>query len=124
VGFGSGNTFVGLKDTPNGYEGLAGKLAKVKAAEDGLELALFMVHGVEQVTGSLWVDTGLGVQPANAFVCFWDDPSLDAMWCNMKYGGTPGEIVIKVWKPTGYRDCTPILSTTPTWVRWFAIVPD
>ena len=45
MGFGAAGgaaTFVELKDTPETYSGQAGKLAKVKAAEDGLELTLLL----------------------------------------------------------------------------------
>ncbi len=44
MGFGAGGaaTFVELKDTPETYSGQSGKLAKVKATEDGIELALLL----------------------------------------------------------------------------------
>ncbi len=44
MGFGAGGaaTFVGLKDTPETYSGQSGKLAKVKATEDGLDLDLLL----------------------------------------------------------------------------------
>jgi len=44
MGFGAGGaaTFVELKDTPETYVGQSGKLAKVKATEDGIELNLLL----------------------------------------------------------------------------------
>ncbi len=44
MGFGAGGaaTFIELKDTPETYSEQSGKLAKVKAAEDGIELALLL----------------------------------------------------------------------------------
>ena len=44
MGFGAGGaaTFVELKDTPETYSGQKGKLAKVKATEDGIDLSLLL----------------------------------------------------------------------------------
>lgn len=80
--------------------------------------------GVAVVTGTLDVPTGLATV-TSALATLQDDASLNGTIVTATVGnqaGAPaaGSIRLKVWKPTGAGDCTPIAAVLAKSVNWAA----
>lgn len=81
--------------------------------------------GVASVTGTGTVVTGLATVTA-VFATVQSDFSLtNGIGCSATVGdqaGTPaaGSVILKVWKPTGSGDVTPIASAAAVSVNWLA----
>jgi len=81
----------------------------------------FIASGAQSVTGSGDIPTGIGYV-YQAMVTLQAEPSLNGHLVSV-LAGQPvgGSIQVKVWKPTGAADCTPIPATTPIQIYWLAI---
>ena len=49
------------------------------------------------------------------------EPDMEAMWVSVHNSVTPGNMVIKVWKPMAFNDVTPVPNTEPVIVKWVAV---
>lgn len=83
-----------------------------------------IVGGVASVTGTGTVVTGLATVIA-VDATLQDDAALTGNIVTATIGdqaGTPaaGSVILKVWKPTGAADCTPIAATAAKSVNWLA----
>jgi len=77
-----------------------------------------IIHGQAEITGSGTVTTGLTT--VTTFVaCQKGDYTLQYNGVTVEASGA--NFLIKVWKPTGAADCTPIAATTLALVKWIAI---
>jgi len=86
----------------------------------GVAAGYKIARGETVVTGTADIATGL-TTVVQAVACLEADPSLNAHLVSVADSGVGGNITLKVWKPTGAADCTPIASTTATSVRWIAV---
>jgi len=86
----------------------------------GVAAGYKIARGETAVTGTADIATGL-TTVVQAVACLEDDASLDAFEVSVADSVTGGNIVLKVWKPTGAADCTPIASAAATSVRWIAV---
>ncbi|MDP3064118.1 MAG: hypothetical protein Q8O40_13045 [Chloroflexota bacterium] len=50
-----------------------------------------------------------------------EDPALTGYWVTALESATPGSIILKIWKPTGAADVSPLASTTFGDVDWVAV---
>jgi len=105
----AGAAIVGTKINPDVTNAIIGVAA-------GYNLA----RGETAVTGTADIATGL-TTVVQAVACLETDPSLEALWASVADSVTGGNIVLKVWKPTGAADCTPIAATVAKSVRWIAV---
>lgn len=96
------------------------KTATLSAAIVGAAAGYKIARGETSVTGTADIATGLATV-VQAVACLEDDIALTAAWVSVADSATPGNIVLKVWKPTGSADCTPTAATTAKSVRWIAI---
>lgn len=94
--------------------------AILAAALAGVAAGYKVARGVDAVTGTLNKATGLATVVACVAV-LKDDPSLAAMFVSVAAHATPGTVVLKVWKPTGAGDTTPIAGAAPANVAWIAV---
>lgn len=79
-----------------------------------------LARGETAVTGTADIATGLATV-VQAVACLETDPSLEAFEVSVADSGVAGNIILKVWKPTGAADCTPLAATVAKSVRWIAV---
>lgn len=104
-----GAAIAGSKISPNVTKAVIGA---------GADYAI--ARGEALVTGTADIPTEL-TTVVQVLACLETDPSLEAFLVSTGDSGTPGQIVLKVWKPTGAADCTPVAATVVKSVRWVAI---
>lgn len=105
----AGAAIAGTKINPDVTNAIIGVAAGYKIA-----------RGETAVTGTADIATGL-TTVVQAIACLETDPSLEAFEASVADSGTAGQIILKVWKPTGAADCTPIAATVAKSVRWVAV---
>lgn len=84
-----------------------------------------LISGVSAVTGTLTIDTGLKTGVEAVAAMFAEDPTLAkghqvTATIPAQVGADIGKFTLKVWKPTGAADVTPIASTAAVNVSWIA----
>ena len=87
----------------------------------GVAAGYKVARGESAVTGTVDIATGLATV-VQAIACLETDPAIaTAMWCSVADSATPGNIVLKTWKPTAADNATPIAGTGTPSVRWIAV---
>jgi hypothetical protein len=95
--------------------------AELNGLVQGVAAGYKVARGETAVTGTADIATGLATV-LQATATLETDPALGtAMWASVADSGTPGNIILKTWKPTGAADVTPIAGTGTPSVRWIAI---
>ena len=86
----------------------------------GVAAGYKIARGETSVTGTADIAAGLATV-VQVVACLENDVALDGAWVSVADSATAGNIILKVWKPTGAADCTPIAAAVAKSVRWIAI---
>lgn len=108
-------------DTDKNVTAVTLTASELNLAVTGVAADYKIARGQAAVTGSATIAAGThGLTSVSHVVAtLAQDAAISANDVTTTVSGT--DIVIKVWKPTGTGDCTPIAATIPKSVSWVAV---
>jgi hypothetical protein len=118
--------FTILRVTASSSSGVTVVEEKIGSSVEGVAAGYKMARGVATITGSGTVVTGLATAVAVVAMMQADASLTNGISVTGTIGdqaGAPaaGSVILKVWKPTGSGDVTPIASAAAVAVNWIAI---